>query len=171
MKKLFLSLLAASAVLFALPACDGLVDALGAGEEEEGENVDENGNGTADQNLPTYYNFKTEDSGNTIAFSFSVRAAGQPYYDVKYEWTFKDDACTKCIETFDCKSEAIAILVAAEYKDDPTVSISGKNILLDLTEDFEGQSKDEVCAGIKQIQASMEYLNELAANPGESSEE
>nr|MCR5561519.1 hypothetical protein [Bacteroidales bacterium] len=104
MKKLFLSLLAASAVLFALPACEGLGDLLNQGDDEE--NVDDNGK--EGENLPPYYNFKTEDNGgNTIAYSFSFRAGNENYYDVKYEWTFTGDVCTKCIETFNCKSEAV----------------------------------------------------------------
>ena len=106
----------AGAMMFALPSCAGLLDML---NEEGEENVDEDGDGKTDDNLPPYYNYKTEDSGNTIAFSFSMRAGSEPYYDVKYEWTFSGDVCTKCIETITCKTETIAILVAAEYSDDP----------------------------------------------------
>lgn len=166
MKKLFLSLLAAGAVLFALPACEGLGDLLNQGDDEE--NVDDNGNGTSDENLPPYYNFKTEDNGgNTIAYSFSFRAGNEHYYDVRYEWTFKDDVCTKCIETFNCKSEAVALLVAAEYSDDPNITVSGKNILIDVTEDFNEYTKEEVRTWIKQLEAAMEIVNAQATNPGE----
>ena len=165
MKKLFLSLLAAGAVLFALPACDGLGDLLNQGDDEE--NVDDNGNGTSDENLPPYYNFKTDESGDTITYSFSFRAGSENYYDVKYEWTFKGDVCTKCIETFNCKSNEVALLVAAEYSDDPNITVSGKNILIDVTEDFNEYTKEEVRTWIKQLEAAMEIVNAQATNPGE----
>ena len=165
MKKIFLSLLAASAVLFALPACEGLGDLLNQGDDEE--NVGDNGNGTSDENLPPYYNFKTDESGDTITYSFSFRAGSENYYDVKYEWTFKGDVCTKCIETFNCKSNEVALLVAAEYSDDPNVSVSGKNILIDVTEDFNEYTKEEVRTWIKQLEAAMEIVNAQATNPGE----
>ena len=165
MKKLFLSLLAAGAVLFALPACDGLGDLLNQGDDEE--NVDDNGNGTSDENLPPYYNFKTDESGDTITYSFSFRAGNEHYYDVKYEWTFRDDVCTKCIETFNCKSEEVAVLIAAEYSDDPNITVSGKNILIDVTEDFNEYTKEEVRTWIKQLEAAMEIVNAQATNPGE----
>ena len=42
---------------------------------------DGGGDGKTDENLPPYYNYKTEDSGNTIAFSFRMRAGNEPYYD------------------------------------------------------------------------------------------
>ncbi len=61
----------AGAMMFALPSCAGLLDMLNEEGEEE-ENVDENGNGKTDENLPPYYNYKTEDSGNTIAFSLET---------------------------------------------------------------------------------------------------
>ena len=164
MKKLFLSLIAASAVLFALPACEGLGDLLNQGDDEE--NVDENGEDG--ENLPPYYNYKLEDNGgNTIAYSFSFRAGSEHYYDVKYEWTFKSDVCTKCIETFNCKSNEVAVLVAAEYSDDPNITVSGKNILIDVTEDFNEFTKDEVRTWIQQLQAAMEIVNAQATNPGE----
>nr|MCR5560608.1 hypothetical protein [Bacteroidales bacterium] len=105
--------------------------------------------------------------GNTIAYSFSFRAGNENYYDVKYEWTFTGDVCTKCIETFNCKSEAVALLVAAEYSDDPNITVSGKKILIDCTKDYAEQTKDEIRTYIQQLQASMEYLNEVAMNPGE----
>ena len=165
MKKFFLSLLAAGAVLFALPACEGLGDLLNQGDDEE--NVDDNGNGTSDENLPPYYNFKTDESGDTITYSFSFRAGSENYYDVKYEWTFREDVCTKCIETFNCKSNEVALLVAAEYSDDPNVSVSGKNILIDMTEDFNEYTKEEVRTWIKQLEAAMEIVNAQATNPGE----
>lgn len=164
MKKLFLSVMMAGAMVFALPSCAGLLDML---NEEEEENVDEDGDGKTDENLPPYYNYKTEDSGNTIAFSFSMRAGSEPYYDVKYEWTFSGDVCTKCIETITCKTETIAILVAAEYSDDPNMSVSGKNIIIDVTEDFAEQTKDEIRTWIQQLQAAMEIINEQATSPGE----
>lgn len=68
----------AGAMVFALPSCAGLLDML---NEEGEENVDEDGdgNGKTDENLPPYYNYKTEDSGNTIAFSFSMRAGNEPF--------------------------------------------------------------------------------------------
>ena len=164
MKKIFLSLIAASAVLFALPACDGLGDLLNQGDDEE--NVDENGEDG--ENLPPYYNYKLEDNGgNTIAYSFSFRAGNEHYYEVKYEWTFKSDVCTKCIETFNCKSNEVAVLVAAEYSDDPNITVSGKNILIDVTEDFNEFTKDEVRTWIQQLQAAMEIVNAQATNPGE----
>ena len=166
MKKLFLSIMMAGAMMFVLPSCTGLLDMLNEEGEEE-ENVDENGNGKADENLPPYYNYKTEDSGNTIAFSFSMRAGSEPYYDVKYEWTFSGDVCTKSIETITCKTETIAILVAAEYSDDPNMSVSGKNIIIDVTEDFAEQTKDEIRTWIQQLQAAMEIVNEQATSPGE----
>lgn len=164
MKKLFLLVMMAGAMVFALPSCAGLLDML---NEEEEENVDEDGDGKTDENLPPYYNYKTEDSGNTIAFSFSMRAGSEPYYDVKYEWTFSGDVCTKCIETITCKTETIAILVAAEYSDDPNMSVSGKNIIIDVTEDFAEQTKDEIRTWIQQLQAAMEIINEQATSPGE----
>lgn len=40
---------------------------------------DGGGDGKTDENLPPYYNYKTEDSGNTIAFSFSIRAGNEPF--------------------------------------------------------------------------------------------
>ncbi len=83
----------AGAMVFALPSCTGLLDMLN--EEGGEENVDEDGDGKTDENLPPYYNYKTEDSGNTIAFSFSMRAGNEPYYDVKYEWTFS--GCWKSV--------------------------------------------------------------------------
>ena len=164
MKKLFLLVMMAGAMVFALPSCAGLLDML---NEEEEENVDEDGDGKTDENLPPYYNYKTEDSGNTIAFSFSMRAGSEPYYDVKYEWTFSGDVCTKCIETITCKTETIAILVAAEYSDDPNMSVSGKNIIIDVTEDFAEQTKEEIRTWIQQLQAAMEIINEQATSPGE----
>lgn len=164
MKKLFLSVMMAGAMMFVLPSCTGLLDML---NEEGEENVDEDGDGKTDENLPPYYNYKTEDSGNTIAFSFSMRAGSEPYYDVKYEWTFSGDVCTKCIETITCKTETIAILVAAEYSDDPNMSVSGKNIIIDVTEDFAEQTKDEIRTWILQLQAAMEIINEQATSPGE----
>jgi len=164
MKKLFLSVMMAGAMVFALPSCAGLLDML---NEEGEENVDEDGEGKTDENLPPYYNYKTEDSGNTIAFSFSMRAGNEPYYDVKYEWTFSGDVCTKCIETFTCKTETIAILVAAEYSDDPNMSVSGKNIIIDVTEDFAEQTKDEIRTWIQQLQAAMEIVNDQATSSGE----
>ena len=154
----------AGAMMFALPSCAGLLDML---NEEGEENTDENGDGKTDENLPPYYNYKTEDSGNTIAFSFSMRAGSEPYYDVKYEWTFSDDICTKCIETITCKTETIAVLVAAEYNDDPNMSVSGKNIIIDVTEDFAEATKDEVRTWIQQLQAAMEIVNDQATSPGE----
>ena len=154
----------AGAMMFALPSCAGLLDML---NEEGEENVDEDGDGKTDENLPPYYNYKTEDSGNTIAFSFSMRAGNEPYYDVKYEWTFSGDVCNKCIETITCKTETIAILVAAEYSDDPNMSVSGKDIIIDVTEDFAEQTKDEVRTWIQQLQAAMEIVNEQATSPGE----
>ncbi len=156
----------AGAMMFALPSCTGLLDMLNEEGEEE-ENVDEDGDGKADENLPPYYNYKTEDSGNTIAFSFSMRAGNEPYYDVKYEWTFSGDVCNKCIETITCKTETIAILVAAEYSDDPNMSVSGKNIIIDATEDFAEQTKDEIRTWIQQLQAAMEIVNDQATSSGE----
>ena len=163
MKKLFLSILAAAAMMIALPACEGLGDLLNQGDDEE--NVDDNGE--AGENIPPYYNFKTDESGDTITYSFSFRVGSENYYDVKYEWTFKGDVCTKCIETFNCKSNEVALLVAAEYSDDPNVSVSGKNILIDVTEDFNEYTKEEVRTWIKQLEAAMEIVNAQATNPGE----
>ena len=62
--------------MFALPSCAGLLDML---NEEGEENVDEDGDGKTDENLPPYYNYKIEDSGNTIVFSFSIRAGNEPF--------------------------------------------------------------------------------------------
>ena len=50
MKKLFLSVMMAGAMMFALPSCAGLLDML---NEEGEENVDEDGDGKTDENLPS----------------------------------------------------------------------------------------------------------------------
>ena len=57
-----------------------------------------------------------------------MRAGKEPYYDVKYEWTFSGD---------------------------PKMSVSGKNIIIDVTEDFAEQTKDEIRTWIQQLQAAM----------------
>lgn len=156
----------AGAMMFALPSCAGLLDMMNEEGEEE-ENVDEGENGQAGEELPPYYNFKTEDSGNTIVFSFSFRAGNEPYYDVKYEWTFSDDVCTKCIETITCKTEAIAVIVAVEYDDDPNTSVSGRDIVINVTEDYAEETRDDIRLYVQQLQAAMELINDQATNPGE----
>ncbi len=57
--------------------------------------------------------------------------------------------------------------MAAEYSDDPNMSVSGKNIIIDVTEDFAEATKDEVRTWIQQLQAAMEIVNDQATNPGE----
>ena len=44
------------------------------------------------------------------------------------------------------------------------MSVSGKNIIIDVTEDFAEQTKDEIRTWIHQLQAAMEIINEQATD-------
>ena len=45
------------------------------------------------------------------------------------------------------------------------MSVSGKNIIIDVTEDFAEQTKDEIRTWIQQLQAAMEIVNDQATSP------
>ena len=154
-------MMAAGAILFALPSCDqlaGLIDA--AQEEEENNDPEQNEPG---ENLPPYSNIELVETDNSITLSFQVNTDGKYYYGAKFYWNFKDDVCTTSGYEYDCESETVAKIIALSNADDPNVTVSGKTIKVNTTEEYAGESKEDIRREAEMMKLSMELANEESA--------
>ena len=162
MKKLFISMMAAGAILFALPSCDQLAGLIDAAQEEEQENNDPQQEETG-ETLPPYGNINLVETDNQIVLSFTLNAANEKYYDADFTWNFRDDVCVSASHSFVFSSELMAKAVYLSEKDEYAVTIDGAKLTYDDTEEFKDQPKEEVSTYAQQLKLSMEIINEESA--------
>lgn len=161
MKKLFISMMAAGAILFAFPSCGDLAALIDAAQEEE-ENNDPQQEETGDT-LPPYGNINLVETDNQIVLSFTLNAANEKYYDADFTWNFRDDVCVSASHSFVFSSELMAKAVYLSEKDEYAVTIDGAKLTYDDTEEFKDQPKEEVSTYAQQLKLSMEIINEESA--------
>lgn len=149
MKKLFLSILAAAAMMIALPACDGLMGNEGENEEENAQNSDYG-----------YYDVKVVETDDTIVFSYSFKAA-EYSYEYKIEWKFRNDECVSCTYTWVAPSPEIAQVVYANFDEEEKAgaTLKGNTITMDGTKEYEGESKEAISATANAMKSYIEMAN------------
>ncbi len=147
--------MAAGAILFAVPSCDQLAGLLEDSQEEE-ENNQEN----SEENVPLYTNIKLTDTDAKITLSFSMNSGSSKYYDAEFGWGFTGGLCKYAYHSLDFQSELYAQAYYLEYKDEEKVSISGRKITWDDTEEYLDQTHDEVSDYAQALKLSLEITNE-----------
>lgn len=142
MKKFVYALMASCAMLFSFSSCEGLLN----GGDEDGENTEYG-----------YTDINVKETDNSITLSYSLKAADWSY-DYKIVWSFREDKCTSCIVTYDCPSAVVAALVkeSLDEEEKAKVTVSGKTLTVDCSQDYLDMSKQEVSTAVNYLKAQLE---------------
>ena len=150
MKKFVYALMASCAMLFSFSSCEGLLN----GGEEEGENTEYG-----------YTDIKVTETDNAITLTYKFTTSVWSY-DYKIVWSFRDDKCTSCIVTYDCPSAAVAALVkeSLDEEDKAKVTVNGKTLTIDCSEDYKDMSKQEISVAVSYLKAQLESTQKQQAS-------
>ena len=100
-------------------------------------------------------NLKIEDNGNQLVGSFDMSAAGATI-NVKITATFQNERCVSMIEELTYPSESMAKASLAGYqKDGEKVTLKGRTITVDVSEDCAGFDKNMVRTMIEAMYKGM----------------
>lgn len=110
-----------------------------------------------------YANFSTTKGENTTTFTYDYLVGGKVYYHLVYEWEFRNNACISCTITYECPSSTIAELVFEHFDAELKAKsrLSGKTIIMDMTDTYANASPEQVDVFITGIQESLEEQNEI----------
>jgi hypothetical protein len=135
--------MASCAMLFSFSSCDGVYN----GGDEDGDDDTEYG----------YTDIKVAETDDTITFSYNLKTAAWSY-DYKIVWKFSNNMCVSCIVTYNCPSEAVALLVKESLNDEDKakVTVSGKTLTIDCSEEYKEMTKQEISLGVNAMKTQLE---------------